>query len=256
MARHARLGAESLAAALDLDLMPLILRFVQAAHQELLATKRIVSICVRTGALVDRIVIEYSDGTHDAHGGHGGEWRRPLKLQPGEYITGVCGHAGDGLDSITFTTSRGVTREFAGRLNGGTHFVRQITAGHELVQLLCAATENGWLRTILEPTTRQTLWQSSMGRLLLAHTGTAHTYPAVAGFVHRTGALYAGNDLGIRLCTFEQAKERAAAMPNCAGFTFESATTRFDGVQEVFFKDRANGNNDWRWQTYLCSGYQ
>ena len=63
MARHPRLGAASCAAALQADTLALIFGFVQAAHQELVATKRIASIHVRAGDLIDRIEIRYSDGT-------------------------------------------------------------------------------------------------------------------------------------------------------------------------------------------------
>ena len=60
-----------------------------------------------------------------------------------------------------------------------------------------------------------------------------------------------GHDLDVLVCTWEEAKARALELPNCAGFTFNSAASRFEGVVEVFFKDRRHGNNDWRWQTWL-----
>ena len=91
MARHARLGAASPASALEEDTMHHILHFVREAHLKLMATKRIVSICVRTGDLVDRVEIHYSDGTFRSHGGDGGQWRRPLTLKAGEYVEGFRG---------------------------------------------------------------------------------------------------------------------------------------------------------------------
>ena len=184
MARHGRLGASSSAASLEADTIEHILAFVREAHKDLLATRRIVSICVKVSRTVgiNRIEISYSDGTHTAHGGHSGEWQRPLRLQPGEYITSVSGH-------------------------------------------------------------RQ--------RLLLAHPSTCFAPSPNAPLLHRIGALVQGHDIEIRQCTLEQAKALVLELPNCAGFTFHSAAPQFDGVQTVHFKDRRDGNTDWRWQSYL-----
>ena len=58
MARHPRLGASSGAAALlNDDMIQHIHRFVSQAHVELLERKRLLSVCVRTGDLVDRLEV-------------------------------------------------------------------------------------------------------------------------------------------------------------------------------------------------------
>ena len=119
MARHGRLGASSSAASLQADTIEHIFAFVREAHKDLLATRRIVSICMQlisTG--IHRIEISYSDGTHTAHGGHSGEWQRPLRLQPGEYITSVSGARRRGVLAVyfvykvDFTTNLGATHTF------------------------------------------------------------------------------------------------------------------------------------------------
>ena len=255
MARHPRLGAASPASALGEDTISTIFGFVQEAHRKLMTSKRLVSICVRTGDLVDRIEFHYSDGSLRAHGGRGGVWRRPLMLEPGEFITVVSGRKGDSLDSIEFSTSRGVTRGFSGILNGGQdEFVESFAGmGLEISDLFTTRAPGGWLKSA-SARTQPTLWQSSMARLLLAHP-TPPPAPPLGPFIHRVGALAAGNDLEVRICTFAQAIERAAALPNCAGFCFHSAAPTFAGSAEVFFKDRRDGNNDWRWQTYLRSDW-
>ena len=201
MARHPRLGAASCAAALQADTLALIFGFVQAAHQELVATKRIASIHVRAGDLIDRIEIRYSDGTHVAYGGHGGAWLRPMRLQPGEVITGVSGRKGDSLDSINFTTSRGLVT-FKGRLNGGAPFSYQIPAGKQLDGLVCHTATNGtWLRAVSGVEVTETPWTSSMARLLLDHSPTQFLPHPSGPFTQRAGALVAGHDIEVRWCT-------------------------------------------------------
>ena len=90
-----------------------------------------------------------------------------------------------------------------------------------------------------------------VARLLLARPSTSFAPSPNAPLVHRVGALVQGHDIEVRQCTFEQAKALALELPNCAGFTFNSAAPQFDGVQTVHFKDRRDGNTDWRWQSYL-----
>ena len=262
MARHPRLGASSPASVLNSDLIQLVFSFINAAHHQFTRSKRVVSVAVRTGDLVDRIELHYSDGTYFACGGNGGKWRRPLHLNPGEYLVRVDGRKGDFLDAVRFTTNLGTTREFVGRLGGGLPFTMPaIPNGHEIDSLTCSlggahlAVNSPWLRSIDALVTRLSPTHGSMAHLLLAHPATVFPHPPNAGFIHRTGALAAGHDLEIRSCTFEEAKNHAVALPNCAGFTFHSAVPRFEGIKEVFFKDNASGNNDWRWQTYLCDGW-
>ena len=256
MARHPSLGAESPAAPLDADTLQVILKFVRAAHAQLVSQKRLASICVRTGDLVDRVECHYSDGGFETFGGGGGEWRQPVTLKVGEYISGIGGRKGDSLDAIHFTTNQGRIIEFAGRLNGGSAFSMSIPARHELLHLSISARWTGWLRSVDNVATHESPWESGMAKLLLAHPNRAIFEPRNAGpFVHRVGALAAGHDLDVRLCTFAQAEELAAGLPNCAGFTFNSAAPRFEGVMTVHFKDRREGNNDWRWQTWLTAGW-
>ena len=266
MARHGRLGASSSAASLEADTIELILAFVREAHKDLLATRRIVSICARVSSLVNRIEISYSDGTHTAHGGHFGAWHLPLRLQPGEYITGVSGQnpSGSLMYRVNFTTNLGATRTFMRPSPISAPFVLPIDVDHELEDLVCTSHTHGHpgqtghtgmhtgrLLSVDALVTRETVWTSSMARLLLAHPSTSFAPSPNAPLVHRVGALGNGHDIEVRQCTFEQAKALALELPNCAGFTFNSAAPQFDGVQTVHFKDRRDGNTDWRWQSYL-----
>ena len=268
MARHPRLGAASCAAALEADTLALIFGFVQEAHRELVATKRIASIHVRAGDLIDRIEIRYSDGTHLFYGGHGGEWQRPMRLQPGETITGVGGRQGGSLDSIDFTTSRGVTCRFKGRLNGGAPFTYQIPTGMldglQIDGLVCyVATHGTWLRSINGVEVKETPLMSSMARLLIDHSPTEFLPHPNGPFTQRTGALTNGHDIEVRWCTLAQAKARALELPGCAGFTFQSTTpppdlpiyTPDNRLSRIFFKRRRNGNTDVLWQTYLLTDW-
>ena len=258
MARHGRLGASSSAASLEADTIELILAFVREAHKDLLATRRIVSICARVSSLVNRIEISYSDGTHTAHGGHIGEWHRPLRLQPGEYITSISGQnpSDSSVSRVAFTTNLGHQRTFPAGSGISAPFFLTIGADRELEDLVCTCHPGplqigGRLRSIESLVTRETVWTSNMARLLLAHPSTSFAPSPNAPLVHRVGALVQGHDIEVRQCTLEQAKALALELPNCAGFTFNSAAPQFDGVQTVHFKDRRDGNTDWRWQSYL-----
>ena len=272
MARHPRLGAASCAAALEADTLALIFGFVQEAHRELVATKRIASIHVRAGDLIDRIEIRYSDGTHLFYGGHGGEWQRPMRLQPGEIITGVGGRnslaSSLQVNSIDFTTSRGVTCRFKGRLNGGAPFTYQIPTGMldglQIDGLVCyVATHGTWLRSINGVEVKETPLMSSMARLLIDHSPTEFLPHPNGPFTQRTGALTNGHDIEVRWCTLAQAKARALELPGCAGFTFQSTTpppdlpiyTPDNRLSRIFFKRRRNGNTDVLWQTYLLTDW-
>ena len=261
MARHGRLGASSSAASLQADTIEHIFAFVREAHKDLLATRRIVSICVQliiTG--IHRIEISYSDGTHTAHGGHSGEWQRPLRLQPGEYITSVSGRRRGVLAvyfvyKVDFTTNLGATHTFVMPSpidHLAAPFVLPIDADRELEDLVCTRhAGHVTLRSIKSLATRETVWTSSMAQLLLAHPSTCFAPSPNAPLLHRVGALVQGHDIEVRQCTLEQAKALVWELPNCAGFTFYSAAPQFDGVQTVHFKDRRDGNIDWRWQSYL-----
>ena len=206
MARHARLGAASSAALLEADTVALIFSFVQEAHEELVATKRIASIHVRAGDVIDGIEIRYSDGTHVASGGNGGRWLRPLRLQPGEFITRVGGNKGLYLDSIEFRTSHGAVIRFPGRLSGGVPFVHDIATGHELEHLECLRAPGGWLRSIEGLATQETPWTSRMARLLLGHPSASFLPCPNGPFIQRVGALSAFHDIEVRVCTLAEAR--------------------------------------------------
>ena len=264
MARHPRLGATSRAAVLDDDLLRAILGAVQSAHKELVDTKRIVAVCVKTGDLVDRVMLYHSDGsmfTTQAVGngwgnGMGGRWRRPMHLAHGEYLTTISGGAGDALDSICFTTNLGQQARFAGRLDGGSDYTYHAAQGHEITGLCFLPAPQGWLHSLTGIECKPSPWTSTMAGLLLAHPSQPFAVDPSAPFVHRVGALEAGHDLERRVCTFDEAKAHAISLgPACAGFTFHGVGPKFRGVAEVFFKDNRNGNNDWRWQTHLKNGW-
>jgi hypothetical protein len=278
MARHPRLGVESPAALLTDDTTRVVLRSVQQAHRAVVESKRIFSVCVRTDGLVDRVEFHYSDGTRLAYGGHGGHWRKPFNLEIGEYLVCVAGRMGAiGLSSITLLTDRctpegdvrrGV-KNFTGGLNGSSEvsgdsfFAYHAAArrqhgqpaGKEICALACTTMPTGWLRSIEGVTSQESIWSTAMARLLLQHPSKPFAPDPAAPYQHRVGALAAGHDLSIQLCTFAQAHERANNMQGCAGFTFEGVAPTFEGVQEVFFKGRRDGNDDWRWQTYLCTNW-
>ena len=99
---------------------------------------------------------------------------------------------------------------------------------------------------------RPSPWASAMAQLLVAHPNQAVFRPPPLGdFVHRVGALYQGHDIEVSINTLEEAKARALELPNCAGFTAHTHAPSFEGAKVCFFKDRRDGNNDWRWQTWL-----
>ena len=253
MARHARLGAESTAKCLDADAFQVVWKWVHAAHQKLASTTRIVKICVKAGDIVDRIELHRSDGSFLSRGGDGGEWLLPATLEIGEYIIGVGGRKGGGLDAVYFTTNFGRAFNFAGRFNGGRIFhTPRIEPGFELSTLQTESPPgHDWLLDVVTYS-QPSPWVSPMAKLLLAHPNRSVFEQSVTRpLFHRVGALYAGHDIDRRVCTFAEARERAMELPNCAGFTFNSAAPRFHGLMECFFKDVRGGNNDWRWQTWL-----
>jgi len=275
MARHARLGAASSAFALEADTLALIFSFVRDAHEKLVATKRIVGICVQTSShAVQYIEINYSDGTRTTHGRHvhhlpgtqGGCWQEPLKLQPGEIITRVAGRHSDSghIDAIEFTTSRGGNRKFVRTTPRdlkprSSPFGWNVAAGYELADLSCSRATlygvPGFIESVDALEVVETPWTSRMARLLIDHPSTS--FPPLYGpFIHRVGALYTGHDIDVRICTLEEAKARALELPNCAGFTFHSTSPQFTGAREVFFKDRRDGNTDIAWQTCLRPGWR
>ena len=167
MARHTRLGAASKAKCLNADALSHVHKCVCEAHQELAATKRISKICVRTGNVVDRVEIHFSDGAFIGSGGGGGEWRLPVTLEIGEYIIGFGGRKGgvlgDSLGAIYFTTNLGRAHNFAGRFNGGRAFHKLIEPGHELISFSASSPPGRtWLTSTIGYNTVSSSWTSPM----------------------------------------------------------------------------------------------
>lgn len=82
---------------------------------------RVIEVHVRSGQYVDSVQLVYMlrDGQTIAgprHGGEGGELN-VLRLDPGEYLTGISGRTGSYIDSIEFQTNRHTSPTFGG--NGG-----------------------------------------------------------------------------------------------------------------------------------------
>ena len=127
MSAHPRLGAASPARVLTADLWRRVLALTRLLH-----TRWPAAIHVRTGTLVDRVLIRYSDGSARECGGLGGAWQPPFLLQPGELLCKLSMRAGDALDSIQFTTTRGRTSPVYGGRGGspwGPAYAPQDTEG-------------------------------------------------------------------------------------------------------------------------------
>ena len=127
MSAHPRLGAASPARVLTADLWRRVLALTRLLH-----TRWPAAIHVRTGTLVDRVLIRYSDGSARECGGLGGAWQPPFLLQPGELLCKLGMKAGDALDSIQFTTTRGRTSPVYGGPGGspwGPTYAPQDTEG-------------------------------------------------------------------------------------------------------------------------------
>ena len=80
---------------------------------------RLVRIRVRTGDLVDRIVLEFDDGAVQDFGGIGGIEREPFDIAPGDALVGIQCRTGDSLDAVQFRTRRGHLSQFYGNIHGG-----------------------------------------------------------------------------------------------------------------------------------------
>ena len=140
MALHPRLGADSVAARLDADLMRRIMRFRRLSH-----SRRLIGVHLRTGLYVDRIELRYSDGFQHQRGGNGGEWRSPFLLEPGEGIVRVECRYGDALDSIRFVTSRGrESPRYGGKGGSATRWI-EAPPGSEILCFEMMAVWSGWL---------------------------------------------------------------------------------------------------------------
>ena len=159
MARHARLGAASPAAVLNADCLQNILRHVLQSHADL--WRGIESVHLKTSDLVDRVEFWTWDGTRREHGGHGGQWRSPFFLCPGERIVAIRGRKGAFLDAIGFSTSLGRSISYAGRHNGGEPFAISISDPLELFDITCGThAQGGWLTQVDEVETRESPWPS------------------------------------------------------------------------------------------------
>lgn len=100
------------------------------------AGARIAEIRVRAGDRVDSVQLVYSlpngrflEGTR--HGGNGGN-ERTFRLEPDEYITGLSGRCGDGIDSLRIHTNRRTSPLFGGG-GGDREYRLEVPRGAEAV---------------------------------------------------------------------------------------------------------------------------
>ena len=140
MALHPRLGAASPAAWLHSDLLRRIATFLRVS-----SSRRLVAVHVRSGTLIDRIELRYTDGSARTCGGGGGEWREPFLLAPGESIVRLKLWAGDALDSIKFVTNRGRSSPRYGGRGGVACEDLVAPSGHEILSLRMRRTDDDWL---------------------------------------------------------------------------------------------------------------
>ena len=104
---------------------------------------------------------------------------------------------------------------------------------------------------------RPSPWASAMAQLLVAHPNQAIFRPPPPGvFLHRVGAapLVRAACIEIGTYTLEEAKARALALPNCAGFAVNTNAPTFGGRKPCFFttrRDVGDGDDAWLWQTWL-----
>jgi len=83
-------------------------------------TKEIAEIRVWSGRLIDRIEIQYRDGTSVAHGSFGGGRRPPFVLRAGEKLVKIDTRQGDSLDGCKFFTNTGRSSQWYGGLGGAS----------------------------------------------------------------------------------------------------------------------------------------
>ena len=213
-------------------------------------------ICVRTGNVVDRVEIHFSDGAFIGSGGGGGEWRLPVTLEIGEYIIGFGGRKGgvlgDSLGAIYFTTNLGRAHNFAGRFNGGRAFHKLIEPGHELISFSASSPPGRtWLTSTIGYNTVSSSWTSPMAKLLLAHPNRAIFEPGITRpFFHRARSWMGTTSTSSSAPGRKPRRARSSCQIAPASPSTQQRRA-FEGVVEVFFKDRRHGNNDWRWQTWL-----
>ncbi len=97
---------------------------------------RIAEVRVRSGDRIDSVQVVYRlpdgrsfDGAR--HGGTGGN-ERIFQLRPGEYITGLSGRCGDGVDSLRIHTNLRTSELFGGR-GGDRDFRLEVPRGAEVL---------------------------------------------------------------------------------------------------------------------------
>jgi len=63
-------------------------------------------ITVSWGEYVDRLIVTYSDGTKQLHGGQGGDHQYSIDFADDEYITKLSGRCGDYIDLLMISTNK------------------------------------------------------------------------------------------------------------------------------------------------------
>ncbi len=106
------------------------------ADGEAPAGARIAEVRVRAGDRIDSVQIVYRlpdgrlfDGAR--HGGTGGN-ERSFRLRPDEYITGLSGRCGDGVDSLRIHTNLRTSELYGGR-GGDRDFRLEVPRGAEVL---------------------------------------------------------------------------------------------------------------------------
>jgi len=117
---------------------------VEAAEGSPMVTK----IQVWTGAMVDKFVFTYTDGTSKTFGSDTGTEATPFVVDSaaGEYVVKVSAMVGDSTDTVTFTTNKGRTSETYGPGPGGSPKEWIATSGYMIVGLTMQP--GGWTQQI------------------------------------------------------------------------------------------------------------
>ncbi|GBG30861.1 E3 ubiquitin-protein ligase TM129 [Hondaea fermentalgiana] len=109
--------------------------------------RRVTSVIVRAGALVDGVTFVYSDVPEGVtFGGTGGTEFPPFELEDDEYIVEVRGQQGAYLDQIQFVTNRGrMSPAYGG--SGGQYFALDL-GGAPIGGIFAQLSINGWIRCL------------------------------------------------------------------------------------------------------------
>lgn len=112
------------------------------------STRRVTSVVVRAGELVDSVTFKYSDMPSGVtFGGNGGTEFPPFELEANEFILEVRGRRGAYLDQIQFVTNTGRTSQTYGGA-GGQPFSLSLGPDQPIGGLDIQMSINGWIRVI------------------------------------------------------------------------------------------------------------